>query len=84
MKLSTKIEQIYLNKKEKNKTENKDPLVMATKYNPCLKKIKARISKYWHLLNLDDDCKNIFTETPMIAFKKHKNLGDNLPSAKLK
>ena len=73
---------LLLKQKPKNKKEI--PLVLVTKYNPCLRKIKKRIMKYWHNRILDEDCRLIFQTEPIIAYSKHKNLGDLLVSSKLR
>jgi hypothetical protein len=53
-------------------------------HNPCISKLKQCIIKNWHTLNQDEVCKEIFTEKPIIAYKKHRNLADLLTSTKLK
>ena len=52
--------------------------------NPCMSKLKQCIIKHWHILNQDEVCKEIFTEKPIIAYKRHRNLVDLLTSTKLK
>ena len=70
----------------KNKTkQNKNiSLVLSSRYNPCTRKLKQCIIKHWHTLNQDEVCKEIFTEKPIIAYKRHRNLADLLTSTKLK
>ena len=67
-----------------NKKSKDIPLVFSTKYNPCIKGIKKCIMKHWHTLKEDEICKNVFSKEPIIAYSKHKNLGDILTSTKLK
>ena len=62
----------------------KTPLVLVTAYNPCIKNIKRKLLKYWHILQRDADCKKIFSDMPIVAYSRHKNLGDMLTSAKIK
>ena len=69
---------------KENKNNKNIPLVMGTRYNPRLKKIKSHILKYWNLLSFDETCREIFREKPIIAYKKHKNLGEILTSARVK
>lgn len=59
------------------------PLVMTTKYNPCITKIHKKILKHWHLIDNDVVCKKKFPRQPMIAYKRHKNLADLLTSTKI-
>ena len=66
-----------------NKRTKDIPLVMATKYNPCIRKLKQSITKHWHILKQDEICTRIFSQKPMIAFKRHKNLADLLTSTKI-
>lgn len=60
------------------------PLVFITAYNPCIKNIKKKLMKYWHILKRDAECRQIFREMPIVAYCKHKNLSDMLTSAKMK
>lgn len=63
---------------------NDIPLVLTTKYNPCISRIKKAILKHWHLLNHDTDCREIFKNKPILAYKRHKNLADLLTSTKIR
>jgi hypothetical protein len=65
----------------KNKTkQNKEiPLVLSSRYNPWISKLKQCIIKHWHTLNQDEVCKEIFT---IIAYKRYRNLADLLTSTK--
>jgi hypothetical protein len=72
----------FLNKKSKKHTK-KIPLVLSTKYNPCIRKIKQCLVKHWQLLKHNEICRDIFTKEPIIAYKKHRNLGDILTSSKI-
>ena len=58
------------------------PIVL---YNPwpCIRKIKQCIVKHWQLLKHNKICKDMFTKEPIIAYKKHRNLGDILTSSKI-
>ena len=57
------------------------PLVMVTKYNPCVRNIKRKLLKYWHVIKNDAYCNNIFKDAPIIAYQRHRNLGDILTSS---
>jgi hypothetical protein len=52
---------------------------MGSKFNPRLKRIK-----YWNLLKFNETCKKMFQQKPIVAYKKHKNLGEILSCAKIK
>jgi hypothetical protein len=73
----------FLNKKSKKYTKE-IPLVLSAKYNPCIRKIKQCLVKHWQLLKHNEICRDIFTKEPIIAYKKHRNLGDILTSSKIK
>ena len=72
-----------IRKKAKQNTKE-IPLVLATKFNPCIHKLKQCISKHWDLLKQDAVCNEIFSSKPIIAYKKHKNIADLLTTTKLK
>lgn len=69
----------YGNKKDKNKI----PLVLATKYHHGIRQLSKVIKKHWHLIAANAEAKRAFPRPPMIAFKRDKNLGDYLMSAKV-
>ena len=43
-----------------NKKAMDIPLCFKTNYNPCIRKLRHVILKHWHLLKMDEDCRNIF------------------------
>ena len=69
----------------KNNSESKlrNPLVMITKYNPRIKGLKKRILKYWNEMKTDTRCKEIFTSEPVVAYSKHKSIGDMIIRSRL-
>ena len=74
----------HLNQKKKSNSNSDIPLVMVTKYNPAIGNIKKKLLKYWHTLSREPELKEIFKDKPIIAYKKHRNLGDLLTNSKLK
>ena len=69
----------------KSKTNKRDiPLVFVTKYNPSINKIKQKLLKYWNIIQNDEDCSEIFKNQPIVAYSRHKNLGDVLTNSILK
>ena len=54
------------------------PLVLSTKNNPCIRKIKQCLVKHWQLLKHNEFCKDIFTNEAIIAYKKHRNIGRHI------
>jgi hypothetical protein len=73
----------FLNKKSKKHTKE-IPLVLSTKYNPCIRNIKQCLVKHWQLLKHSEICRDIFTKEPIIAYKKHRHLWDIFTSSKIK
>lgn len=66
-----------------NKQKHHQPNVMITKYNPSLKGLRGRILKYWNKMTTDPICRDLFKSEPIIAYSKHKNVGDILIRSKL-
>ena len=73
-----------LKKQKKKKDKKAVPNVLVTKFNPCIKGLRKRIMKYWNYIQHDEACKDLFTTPPMIAYSKHKNIGDLIVRSKLK
>ena len=59
-------------------TKREQPLVMLTKFNPSIQKLKNIITKHWNLISLNPNCLNIFNRQPIIAYKRHTNLQELL------
>lgn len=73
---------LILNKTPKQALRN--PTVLVTKFNPCLKGLKKRILKYWDIVLRNSECKSSFDARPIIAFSKHKNISDEIIRSHLK
>jgi hypothetical protein len=58
----------FLNKKRKKHTKE-IPLVLSTKYNPCIRKIKQCLVKHWQLLKHNEICRDSFTKEPIIRYQ---------------
>ena len=68
----------------KPKSETKKvPTVMVTKFNPCIKGLKRRIMKYWKDMQSDPKCKEIFKSEPIVAYSKHRNIGEIIIRARI-
>ena len=66
------------------KKEPKEANVLVTKFNPKIKGIKSRLTKHWNFISQDETLKQIFKSPPIVAYERHKNLGDILTSSTLK
>ena len=78
---SIKIHNINLNRKDLLRKSNKiidKPLVMVTKYNSASTKLKSIIEKHWKLIQQNRECAELFKKTPILAFKRNKNLQERL------
>lgn len=73
-----------LNKQKKKNNKKAVPNVLVTKFNPCIKGLRKRLMKYWDNIQHDEVCKKLFTTPPMVAYSKHKNIGDLIIRSKLK
>ena len=67
--------------KPKSAKQRKEKHILVTKFDPRIKGIKKRLMKNWKLISEDSLLKTIFQSAPMIAYKKHQNLGDILTSS---
>ena len=65
------------------KEKQRQPNVMITKYNPYVKGLKKRLLKHWNILQTDTICKELFIDEPIIAYSKHKNIGEMIIKSRL-
>ena len=76
------IQQAGLGKNRKRK--NSIPLVFTTTFNPSFQYLHKIIPIHWdEYINQDKELKEIFSDKPMISYRRNKNLGDFLTRAKL-
>ena len=52
-------------------------------YNMTLPDLKTRIDKNWHVLQIQPKLKEVFTEPPILASKRNKNLKDIIGGNKI-
>ena len=52
-------------------------------YNMTLPDLKTRIDKNWHILQIEPKLKEVFTEPPILACKRNKNLKDKIGGNKI-
>ena len=64
--------------REKN---SRIPLVLT--YNPLNPNLMKIIKKNWHILHHSPACKELFPDKPMLAYRRNRNLRDNLVRANL-
>ena len=67
----------------KSKTRNTDRPVFITTYNPSLPSLNNVIKKYYPFLTTTERCQEAFKDTPLLAYRRPKNLRDFLVKAKL-
>ena len=58
----------------KNPEEVKQSIPISITYNRTLLKIKSIVDKHWHVLQVNPELKERFQSSPIIAFRKNKNL----------
>ena len=66
----------YLLKQKKQVASNRIPLILT--YNCTHPGIKRAINKHWDILKIGKDFEQVFTELPIIVFRRSRNLQDNL------
>ena len=49
---------------------------LSIKYNRTMPALSKIINKHWDLLQIDNEINDIFTERPIFAYKRNKNLKD--------
>ena len=54
------------------KTSNTERLPLTVTYNRTLPDLKTIIGQNWHILEIEPKLKEIFTEPPILAFKRNK------------
>ena len=55
-----------------------------TTYNPAFNQIRQILNRHRHILNDDDRLKEVFPSTPLLSFRRPRNLRDLTVSAKLR
>ena len=60
----------------KIKTSNTERLPLTVTYNRTLPDFKTMTGKNWHILQIESKLKIFFAESPILAFKRNKNLKD--------
>lgn len=78
----TREEVIYKTKDANN--SKAIPLTLVTKYHPSLKALSHNLKKHWSLIENDETAKNLFPRPPVIAYKRSRNIGEFIISAKVK
>ena len=69
--------------KQKNRDARRRILPFVTQYHPALPNLKTLLMRKWHLIQNQPQVREIFTEAPIISYRKRKSLKDILVRAKL-
>ena len=77
----TLLKQCGTKQKNSDTSPTRIPLVM--NYNPRNPEIMQSIKKHWPLLQSSNQCKDLFKDPPIMAYRRPKNLKDFLVRAKL-
>ena len=82
--LKNHIERVHTVSREAALTQVQRPqntrMVFVTTYNRTNPNIQSILLKHWNLLQIDPKLSEVFSQQPMIAFKRNKNLGNLLGS----
>ena len=71
---------------ERTKTTKKEiPLVFTLPYHPHIKHLalKRALQKHWNLINGNEFLNELFPTKPIIAYKRHKNIKDNIVRSRI-
>ena len=68
---------------EKRKEDGNKRIPLVLTYNPLNPNLLKIIKKHWQILHLSLDCKKLFPETPILAYRRNWNLRDTLVRASL-
>ena len=58
--------------------------VLVVNFYPALSKINRIIDSLWPLLQASENMKKVFGEKPMVAYRRQRNLRDELVRARVK
>ena len=72
--------QLLFQTKHDKTTQHILPFVIA--YNPTLPNIDKILKQHWNIITNDSTLREIYTDTPTIAYKRHENLKDRLVHTK--
>ncbi|XP_066925555.1 uncharacterized protein [Clytia hemisphaerica] len=61
-----------------NNTKNKQQIAFITTFNKNLPPIRTLLEKHWDILNINERFQDTFQQTPVIAYRRNKNLKDLL------
>ena len=70
------IERAHLLNQKKQATSNRVPLILT--HNRTLSNVKRVVNKHWDILKINRDFEQVFTELPIKAFRRNRNLQDIL------
>ena len=69
--------------KTKDNHNTKDRPIVSLLYHPLVHRVRNIILNNWSLLQSREEVANIFTQPPLIAFKRDSNIRDMLVRSKL-
>lgn len=81
-KVNSRIELIKSSKLDSNCRET--PLTLVTLYYPFLRRLSKTLRTHWSLIANDPDANQVFKRPPIVAFKRHKNIGNFVTSSTVK
>ena len=70
------IERAHLLNQKRQATSNRIPLILLC--NRTVSDMKRAVNKHWDILKINRDFEQVFTELPIIAFRRNRNFQDIL------
>jgi len=70
-----------LKEKPKDMTKNRDRIPLIVTFNPANPNLRKIIDKHWHLVEKSRNSE-AFTNKPLVAYRRNKNISDKLVRAK--
>ena len=70
------IERAHLLNQKRQATSNRIPLILSC--NRTLSDMKRAVNKHWDILKINRDFEQVFTELPIIVFRRNRNFQDIL------
>ena len=63
--------------------QNQDRVIFSTTYNPMLPNIKDKLNALEPILHASERCREVFTQPPIIAYRRNRSLNDIIVSRRL-
>jgi hypothetical protein len=65
-------------KRDRGNARKAPPLVLSTRFHPCTSRLRGIIRKHWPLITQCQVSKQVFSNPPIIAYRRDRNLSELL------